>query len=225
MLNAEVGVGCNSDVSNCKSASCPRVPDFCIKKNDTKPSFRISIADCDGVVDLTDDNLVLESNMWFEAKLKTNIANSDLKIYFADNVGFDKVLVGDVIFLEKPRVLEKVRVSSIDESDKSITVERAYDGTLATSWDKGAILKIYRFLNLPSQIESIFQDVSQVDGTTQNELTDTFFVFNWSGNQTSLAGCYWMEFKLYYINPDSGDVDWVKSFPLSSEGFLISVLD
>lgn len=226
MLNAEIGVGCSGGHSNCQLNSlCPKTPDFCIKRNDTKPPFRISISDCDGVVDLTDENLVLEASMWLNSKLKNNISDTDANLYFADNLGFDQIAVGDVIVFDKPRNYEKLLIQSIDELNKSITVQRGHDGTAPKSWSKGTILKIFKFAGLSAQIESTYADVSKVDGTVTNELVDTSFVFNWTAEQTSLSGCYWFEFKLMNINPSSGDIDWVKSFPLSAEGFLISVLD
>ncbi|WP_248532327.1 hypothetical protein, partial [Erwinia amylovora] len=42
----------------------------------------------------------------------------------------------------------------------------------------------------------VYQDVIQVDGTTKNELTDSFIVYEWGPNDTCLAGCYFIEFKL-----------------------------
>jgi hypothetical protein len=224
MYNAEVGVGCNPTQNRCQDSSgCPGTPDLCIKRHDGRPYFKVAVSDCDGVVDLTDENLVLEASMWFNAKLKANISPTDTDILFADSIGFNSVLVGDVISTNRPRNPEKMLVTSIDESSKSIIVERGYEGTTAQPWSKGDGLKIFRFRDQPAEIESVFSDLMQLDGTVTTELTDTFLVFKWSGNHTSLPGCYWLEFKLIMMS--SGGVDWTKRFPLSGEGFLISVVD
>lgn len=230
MLNVDLGVGCNSNGGCDNNASgCFRTPDLCIKRNDTKPSFKISISDCDGVVDLTDNNLVLEANMWFEAKLKNNIDNSATNLSFADNVGFDQVDVGDVVIASSPRNLERMLVTAVNESNKSITVQRAYSSTpsipsMSKAWLKGANLKIFKIIDQPAQIESVFEDVTQVDGSVQNELVETFMVFNWQQNHTNLAGCYFFEFKLIMIS-DSGDVVWIKRTPMNENGFLINIID
>lgn len=228
MLNFESGVGCSASPSCDQNKNCPRNPDFCIKKNDTQPSFRVAITDCDGVVDLTDENLVLEASMWVNSKLKINMADSDTALSFADNIGFDQVNVGDIILVNRPRNPEKMLIVSIDEINKSLSVDRGYEGTVAQDWNKGTELKVFKFINAPAQIESVFSDIVSVDGSTVNELTDTFFVFNWTLPQTSLPGCFWLEFKLLKMNfsgsSSTSGIEWVKSFPLS-EGFLINVLD
>lgn len=224
MLNADLGVGCSSS-GGCNSANgCSKTPDFCIKRNDTRPSFRISVSDCDGVVDLTDENLVLEASMWFETKLKNNIENSATVIQFADNIGFDQILIGDVIIVSRPRNPERMLVTAIDESAKSVTVQRGYSSSSAQVWPKGTSLKIFRFLDAPADIESVFDDVTQLDGSVQNELVETFMVFNWQNNHTSLSGCYFFEFKLIMIS-NSSDVLWTKRTPMNDNGFLINIID
>jgi hypothetical protein len=224
MLNAELGVGCSNSVSKCNSNVCPKNPDFCIKKNDTMPAFRISVDDCDGVVDLTDDNLVLEASMWFEAKLKNNINDSETIVQFADGMGFDQISINDIIVAALPRNPEIMLVTGIDESSKSIIIQRGHAATTAQSLQKGTILRVFKLLNLPAHIESVFEEVTQVDGSTQNELTETFLVFNWQEGQTSLAGCYWFEFKLMMIS-SSGDVLWTKTMPATESGFLVNIID
>jgi hypothetical protein len=224
MYNAELGVGCNSNQSNCNNSNgCSGTPDLCIKRHDGKPHFKVSVSDCDGVVDLTDENLVLEASMWFDAKLKADILVSGTSLSFADNVGFNSVLVGDVISTSRPRSPERMLVTSINESAKSVTVQRGYDGTSAYAWSKGEPLKIFRFRDAPAEIESVFEETTSLDGTTTTGLADTFLVFKWSGNHTSLPGCYWLEFKLIMMS--GGSVEWTKRFPLASDGFLISVID
>jgi hypothetical protein len=225
MLNADLGVGCGSSTNDCNSGGCPGVPDLCIKRHDTRPSFKISISDCDGVVDLTDENLVLEASMWFDAKLKTAIDDSDTTFKFADNIGFDQVIAGDVIVTGKSRSPEKMLVTAVDESEKSITVTRSHDGTTAQSWPRGTVLNVFRFVDESAEIQSYYEDVTSVDGAVANELTDTMLVYNWTTPQTSMPGCYWLEFKLVMISPETSDVEWTKRFPLASEGFIINVVD
>lgn len=224
MLNADLGVGCNS-TGGCNSLNgCPRTPDFCIKRNDTKPSLKISISDCDGVVDLTEENLVLEASMWFESKLKTNIEISTTIIQFADNIGFDQIYVGDIIIVSRPRNPERMLVAAIDETSKSITVQRGHSSSVAQAWPKGTSLKIFKFLDEPAEIESVFDDITQLDGSVQNELVETFMVFNWQTNHTNLAGCYWFEFKLIMMS-DTGDIVWTKRTPMNENGFLVNIID
>ncbi|NBT57185.1 hypothetical protein EBT16_00215 [bacterium] len=226
MLNAEIGVGCGGSGDGCGgSGGCPETPDFCIKRHDTRPSFRVAVSDCDGVLDLTDENLVLEASMWFETKIKAAVNQSATVISFADNIGFDQVLVGDLIVTNRVRNPEKMLVSSIDEVAKTITVQRGRNGTTSQSLARGASLNIFRFVDSPAEIESVFGEVTQVDGTVTNELLDTFLVFNWTDQQTSLPGCYRMEFKLLRISPTTAEVEWTKRFPLGLPGFVINVVD
>ena len=87
-------------------------------------------------------------------------------------------------------------IKYIDEVSKTIEIERAQNSTISQDWPKGTSLKVFRLLNQPSQIESVFDDVTDFEGTTTNQLVETFLVFNWDPIDTSLPGCYWFEFKL-----------------------------
>jgi hypothetical protein len=223
MYNAEIGVGCNSVSDGCASSDCPRIPDFCIKRYDSRPYLKVSMEDCDGVVDLTDPNLVLEANMWFSAKLKSPVSVSSSSFSFADNLGFDKVLVGDVVVMDRTRNPERMLVSAIDEAAKTVTVQRAYGGTVAQAWPRGSAMRVFRFMNAQSTIESLYGEVTSLDGTVTNELLETFLVFEWGGNTTSMPGCYWLEFKLMMLNASS--IEWSKRMPLSGEGFLVNIVD
>lgn len=223
MQNFELGVGCSNSGSNCSGSNCSSVPDFCIKRGDSKPSFKVSIEDCDGVVDLTDQNLILEANMWFDAKLKSSISSSSTSITFADNIGFDQVQIGDVILTGRSRNPEKMLVTAIDESLKTVTVERSYDLTTADSWPKGTILKVFRFIDHPAEIQSVFEEIENIDGSTTEELSDTFMVFNWTSEHTAIPGCYFLEFKLIMMEDSS--ISWTKKTPLSKEGFSINIVN
>jgi hypothetical protein len=226
MLNADLGVGCNSS-GGCQGAgkgNCPRTPDFCIKKNDTRPIFQISFSDCDGAVDLDDENVAVEASMWFNAKLKSQISDTSTTLSFADNVGFDQIFVGDLVVVDKSRNYEFMIVTNINESSKSIQVSRGQEETSASEWPKGTDLKIFRFVDAPAQVESVFEDITQVDGSVLNELTDTILSFSFASEHTIMPGCYWFEFKISRILPGTGEIDWVKTIPLS-DGFLINVVD
>lgn len=220
----ELGVGCQGSGYACSNSNnCESVSDFCIKRGDTRPSFRVSVEDCDGVVDLTDENLVLDASMWFRAKLKSDLSSVSSTVSFADNLGFNQVLVGDIVVVDRPRNPEKMLVLSIDEASKTVTVERGYDSTVAESWPKGNPLRIFRFIDHPAEIHSVFEEREAVDGSFSEELSDTFMVFDWQLNHTSMPGCYLLEFKLTMMDGES--ISWVKRTPLSKEGFAINIME
>ena len=223
MLNFQVGVGCGQNSSGCQGSDCGSPPDFCIKRGDTRPSLKVSVEDCDGVVDLTDENLVLEASMWFKAKLKSALSPSETVLSFADNLGFDQVNVGDVILTDRPRSPERMLVTGINESAKTLTVERGHSSTDAQAWGRGSALRIFRIVDHPAQIESVFEQVESLDGTVSEELVDTFMVLDWQPEHTSLPGCYWIEFRLTMM--DGTSIAWTKKMPLSSEGYLVRVVD
>lgn len=224
MLNADVGVGCGSN-SGCGGAgACPSTPDFCIKRHDTKPAFRISMSDCDGPVDLTAEGVVLEASMWFGAKLKSAIAADAEDIRFADDLGFESVKVGDVVVASHARSPEKMLVSSIDETAHTVQVVRGHAGTAPRAWPKGSPLNVFRFSDEPAIVESVVETVEKVEGNSSEELTDTLLVFEWSSDHTSMPGCYWFEFKIVKLS-DSSEVEWVKRVPLAPEGFLVNIVD
>lgn len=249
---ASIGVGCGQtsncvDEFNCISGVCP---DFTIRRHDTKPSFKVQIEDCDGPMDLTD--LVLEVNMWAKGKLKSNITESSSYFGLADGIGFQQIMVGDIIIFDRVRLPERMLVTSFDEVNKLVQVTRAYQGTTAQVWKKGSAFRIMRIMNAPAQTEMILNDILQVDGSTSSDqLTDSFLVYEWSPEDTCLPGCYWLEFKLLKMSDDisvsslqttsitpsfiSGltpddygctlgtGVEWARRYPLDGEGFLIKI--
>lgn len=231
----------------CASGVCP---DFTIRRNDTKPDFKVKIEDCDGPLDLTD--LVLEASMWANGKLKTAISTNDTYIKLADNIGFNQIMIGDILILDRPRQTEHLLVTAFDEVNYFIQVQRGYHGTTAQSWKKGQALKIIKFMNITAQTEMIFQDVIELDGTTKKDvLQESYFVYNWQSGDTCLAGCYFLEFKLMkmlitsnndveklsetpsFIDPSTvnyhcvipPNIDWIRRFPVDSEGYSIKITD
>ena len=306
--------------SSCNNKTgCPATsycPDFQIKRFDTKPSFKVSLVDCKGPLNL--HGLIAEANMWAEAKLKsaltagtqaagtvtiveeaklvatthyititttdgtvitatvtanggtttttntnsptwaivdaseastavnlatclnanskliatasngvvtitqlasgtagnTTIALTDpdaagmskadftggvdpsLSLSLADNIGFEQVMVGDVIIMERARRPEHMLVKAFDETNSLISVQRSYNDTEAFAWKKGSKLKIFRVLNSSADVELVFEDVIQVDGTSESTLVEADVLYDWKANDTCLSGCYLFEFKL-----------------------------
>jgi hypothetical protein len=259
---ARVGVSCDLTVDpNCVDKfGCPSnvCPDFVIRRHDTKPPFRVAAEDCDGPLDFIDPDtdaldatLVLETNMWAKAKLKAAITSTDTYFRLADDIGFEQVMVGDIIIMDRVRLPEHMLVIAFDEINKLIKVQRGYNGTTAHPWVKGAPMRVFRMLSATATIELVLGDIIKEDGTTlTDQLLETILVYEWSSNDTCLPGCYWLEFKLLKMTAVSmllsstpvvpsftpstlsssdfgcamGDgVEWVRRFPSSGEGFLIHV--
>jgi hypothetical protein len=247
------GIGCTTPPSGCPnqlgciSGLCP---DFTIRRNDTKPPFKVKIEDCDGPLDLTE--LVVEASMWAKGKLRKSILAADTYFSLADNIGFNQIMVGDIIIMDQVRSSEKMLVTAFDEKNYYVQVERGYSGTTAQDWKKGSLLRIMKFINSSAQTEMSYQDIIEIDGTTSlNVLVDSFFVYEWGPNDTCLPGCYYLEFKLMKMLssdlqaqddpiPSFGpqglepsdygcglgvDVEWVRRFPVDSEGFYIQITD
>lgn len=224
MLNFETGVGCGGSSQGCSSGRvCESTPDFCVKRGDSRPAFKISVEDCDGAVDISDENLVIEASMWFNAKLKTSVSSSSASISFADGLGFESVAVGDVVVAASPRSPEKMLVTGVDELGKTVTVQRGHDSTSAREWPKGTSLHVFRFVDEPAFAEVVMEEFEEVDGTVSERLAESFISFEWLPEHTSLPGCYLLEFKLTMM--DGPSVAWTKRMPLSKEGFLINIVD
>jgi len=238
-------LSCCPDEFGCNPCVCP---DFTIRRHDNKPPFKLKIEDCDGPMDLTD--LIVEATMWAKAKLKTAITASDEYFALADNIGFHQIMVGDIIVVDRPRLPEQMLVTAFDETNKLVKVERGHNGTQAQAWKKGHAIRIMKFIDSEAESEMIYQDVLQLDGTiAEDQLIDSFFVYEWQENDTCLPGCYYLEFKLIksasgmaaqadepsFTSPDltpadfgcglGANVEWIRRFPLENEGFLIHIVD
>jgi len=232
------GVGCAS-TSNCPGCDgC--IPGVCanfqIKRNDTKPAFKIPIEQDGEPMDLT--GLVIEANMWANAKLKTNITVLDTCFSLVNNIGFCQILVNDVILMDRPRSPEQMRILGFDETKNLIYVERGYNGTMPQTWNRGQVMRIFRFINSPAMSEMLYDDVMQVDGTTNcNVLTDSFLVYEWNVNDTCIPGCFSFEFKVMKMTTDpimvpsvipscflGVGVEWTRRYPNCGE-YLIKVCD
>jgi hypothetical protein len=253
-MTCNKNIGCAPQTSDCVDEyGCGKTcPDFVIRRHDNKPPFKLKIEDCDGPMDLT--GLVVEATMWAKAKLKTAITASDEYFALADNIGFHQIMVGDIIVIDRPRLPEQMLVIAFDEVNRLVQVQRGYHGTQAQAWKKGQAIRIMKFINAEAQSEMIYQDVLQIDGTiSENQLMDSFFIYDWQQNDTCLPGCYYLEFKLIkmstsemtvqsvdaiipsFTSPDltSSDfgcglgvnVEWIRRFPIDSEGFLIRIFD
>ena len=248
-MDVTTGVNCNSGGGNCPdSFGCDDAPsNFCIKRHDTKPEFRVNVEDCDGPIP-EDDGLILEINMWSKARLKTTLESDVDHFYLADNIGFYQIMVDDIIVVDQIRMPEQMKVVGFDESNKIVFVERGYNDTTPQKHLKGTLLRIFRAKDFPAQIEFVYEDVLQIDGSVKNQLVNTFLVCPWIPEMTCLPGCYWLEFKLIKMNVSflnhisnisytfdlspndygcshDANIEWIRRFPLSGEGFLIKIID
>jgi hypothetical protein len=255
LCNATIGISNRSSnnclgANGCQSGVCAN---FTIKRHDTKPDFKVLVEDCDGPLDLTDPLLVLEANMWSKGKLKAAITAESTYFRLADDIGFEQIMQNDIIIMDRARLPEHMLVTGFDETNKLIRVQRAYHGTTASEWVKGTAFRVFRVLGVSAEIESVYEDIAQVDGTTlEDQLIETYLVYKWSANDTCLPGCYSFEFKLLKMEEpltvgmltsdeisftpstlDPSDfgcalgtgVEWVRRFPPNTEAFTISVVD
>jgi hypothetical protein len=240
--------GCGSstdcpDLFNCNG----KTPDFIIRRHDTKPAFKVKVEDCDGPYDL--QGLVIEASMWTKGLLKRDIAKTATSLLLADNVGFYQVMIGDILVVSKIRSFERMLVVGINEETNEILVERGYHSTNISAWKKGSEIKIVKFFNAAASSESVFEDITQIDGTTlEDELTTSYLIYDWAARDTCLPGCYYLEFKIikasdtlavdsYTLNQaypseifdygcNLGDnVEWVRRLPSCEEGFIIKITD
>jgi hypothetical protein len=188
---------CQSQNSCTSKDGCPAgvCPDFLIRRHDTMPAFKVSVEDCDGPLDL--QGLVIEASMWALAKFKAAVTVSDTYFRLADDIGYDQVMMGDIIIVDRVRNPEHMLVTGFDEENKLIRVQRAYHGTTASSWKKGTLMRIFRILGAPASSEISFQDIQEVDGTTTKDvLQAAYLVYEWRAEDVCLPGCYWFEFKV-----------------------------
>jgi hypothetical protein len=173
----------------------PICPDFVIRRYDTKPEFKVLVEDCDGPIDLTD--LILEANMWMNAKLKSAIDENDTYFGLADNIGFDQIMMNDIIVMDRVRLPEHMLVTGFDETNKLIRVQRGYNGTIPAAWPKGNGLKSFRIMNATATTMMVREDIQQLDGPIlEDQLIESYLVYEWNMEDTCLPGCYWLEFKL-----------------------------
>lgn len=255
-------MSCNNRCTSNSNNNCPskdgcipgKCPDFVIKRHDTRPSFKVKLEDCDGPLDLT--GLVLEASMWAKAKLKSAILATDDYFALADGIGFDQIMVGDTIIMDRVRMPEYMLVIGFDEHNKLVRVERGYHATTAVAWPKGTAMRIMKFSGVTSETEMILQDSLELDGTiVEDQLTDSFLIYNWDTKDTCLPGCYWLEFKLLKMTEETQSltlsttdyenisftdpnltpadfgctlgigVEWARRFPVDAEGFYIKVVE
>lgn len=188
---------CNSQSGCSDSLGCPQgvCPDFLIRRHDTRPAFKVSIEDCDGPMDFR--GLVIEANMWANAKLKKDLDDSVDNFQLADNVGFNQVMVGDIIVVDQVRSPEHMLVTGFDEHNKFIQVQRGYHGTSIGYYKKGTKIRIFRMLNSQAVAEMVFEDVQNVEGVVEKDvIQSSYLVYEWQPTDTCLPGCYWLEFKV-----------------------------
>lgn len=237
---------CPCDTDCPDKFGCPqnKCADFTIKQHDTRPPFILSVSDCDGFLDTT--NCVAEVSIWAKAKFKKKITESDTYFALVNNIGFEQALVGDIIVVDRARNPEQMLVTGFDEVNKFIRVQRGYNGTEISNYKRNSCIKIFRTLNSIAEISMVEEDVEQLDGTTETELTDSQIIYNWQPNDTCLQGCYWLEIKLLKMESASmwaaesesiiptftsdevdcsigANVEWVRRFPVGEDAFLIHI--
>ena len=222
LQNFQTGIGsCGGNwppSRNCDNDQCQPCADFTIKRHDTRPAFKVQIEECDPSIDWSDPSLVVEANIWYKARLKAGIDNLVSTISLADNVGFDQMLVDDIIVIGGPRSPEMMLVTDFNEAAKTVTVTRGYHNTTAMAFKKGTKMKVFRNMNAPAVIENAYDDVLQEDGTTQrDQLMGSYLVYNLLPTDTCLPGCFCLEFKLMRMITDA-DEDETKEKPRRRRG-------
>lgn len=141
--------------------------------------------------------LIIEANMWALAKLKADLDDTTDYFRLADDIGFEQVMVGDIIVMERVRMPERMLVTGFDEHNKLLKVQRGYHGTTPGHWKKGSKMRIFRILNAPAEAEMVLEDIQNVDGTTDKDvISESYLVYEWQPEDTCLPGCYWFEFKV-----------------------------
>ena len=249
------GLGCGTRNRCVDTLGCPPdvCPDFTIRRFGTKPTFRVSVEDCGGPMDLTDTLLVAEVNIWAQARLKSALALDTEYFQLANNIGFEQIMVGDTIVMDRVRNPEHMIVTAFDENNRLVKVQRGANNTTISTWKKGNLIRIFRAINKPATIISEFQDITKEDGTVQkNQLVQTFLGYDFDASDTCLPGCYWFEFKLMRMTPPPQEmlmgldplnftpdnltpadfscelpegVDWIRRFPENTHAFLIKIID
>jgi hypothetical protein len=204
-------------------------------------------------MDLSDPLLIVEMSMWANAPLKKALSADETYFGLADGIGFEQVMVNDIIVTGQVRRPEYMKVLGFDEANQLILVERGWNSTPVASWKKGTNLRIFRAMSKAGRIETEYADIQQEDGTTENKLVKTYLAYDWDARDTCVPGCFWVEFKLLQMSPESvtpeletslvpsftpvdltetdfacttGEgVEWVRRFPESADGFLIRIVD
>lgn len=199
-LNFDLKNGCNSKStgSGCVSKyGCPSdmSPNMTIKRHDNKPAFKVMLEDCDGPFDV--QGMVIEANMWSLAKLRDTIDETCDYFRLVGDIGFEQIMVGDIIVMDRVRMPERMLVTAFDEVNKLVKVQRGYHGTTPSPWKKGTVMRNFRIMNAPAESELVFEDVTTVEGTTEKDvLQEAYLVYEWQPEDTCLPGCYWFEFKV-----------------------------
>ena len=206
IYGANIGIACGGQTNCLDKFGCGECPDFTIKRHDTKPEFKVLIEDCSGFVDFNDESYAVEVNMWAKARIKTAITSDDEYFALADNIGFEQMMVDDIIVVDRIRLPERMRVLGFDETHRLVKVLRGIQGTDPGNYSKGMAIRIFRTVNATAQWQMDYEDVIQADGTTKNELTGSFLVYNWNSRDTCLPGCYVLEFKLMKMLPPVTDM-------------------
>ena len=183
--------------------SCVNVYDHIIKRGDTVPAFIVPLSASDKE-DLEELALPLGVRvyLWFQSRLSAAISSIDSSISLLDNVGFDCVVVGDlVLFLDgSGGVNELARVTAIDVDNHTLTLSRGIDGGVR---DHEA--------QIPLNIFRIYRGVGEIN------LREGTLTYYWTTSGTQTAGEYYFEFEV------CGDGSGQASFPRDKDGYKILI--
>ena len=251
MINYNQGYGspvsCGTNPYVCSPTSCATgindCANFTIKRHDTRPLFKVDVTDCDKPIDLS--GKVIEASMWLNTKIKSALTTLSSSISFADDIGFEQINESTIIQIGDNRKFERMLVDYIDEENKVVHVFRGQLNTQIYSWKKGSCVKLLRFLNSSAQAELEYQDITNLDGTIEEDvLVRSTLIYEWQPEDTCFYGKYYLEFKVlevvlesstdlgsvasnipdYHCNLGAG-VLWARRFPLDKPGFVIEVFD
>ena len=190
--------------------------------------------------------------MWAKAKLKKNMSTTDTYFQVADDIGFEQMMVGDIIIMDRTRLPEHMLVTGFDEDNRFVQVQRGYNGTFVSNWKKGTAMRIIKLMNAPAESQMVVQDITEIDGTVRkNVVMESLLVYHWQAGEVCLPGCYQFEFKLikmlsqptlydvsdsvipsfttltpadYGCAPVPG-VEWMRRYPVNNEGYVIQIVD
>jgi hypothetical protein len=197
-----MSINYNNNIFGCERSRCfdefgcgDQIPDFIIRQHDTRPELKVKLEDCEGPMDIR--GLVVEVNMWAVAKLRKNISDTDDYFCLADNIGFQQIMINDIIIMDRVRLPEYMLVTGFDEDDKIVRVQRGYKGSTPSNWKKGTKMRIFRVLNSHAETEIVYEDIRDVDGTIRKDtITSASLIYKWQPEDTCLPGCFWLEFKI-----------------------------
>lgn len=201
---------------NCKKENF----DYLIKKSDTFPPISYIIPDCEGI-NLDQDNLVVEVNMWANSNLANSLSQTDTNIKFKKNYNITCVEVNNYILLKKYNSFEYLKVISVNHD--TIEVTRGELGSAIRAWEKGNQLKIIKLFGIEGEKKILYNNYINLKGESENTVSGQELIYNWAEEDTSNPGEYFLEFKL--IKKNNNLIEWTKKFPSEKDGIRLQIVD